>query len=220
MNPRLSHYDVVIVGAGIAGTAAAQALSLADPDGRRNILLVDRYPGVHPRFSGEFIHPRGAQVLEDLGFHGPLVRAGAIEVDGFAVFENADKPWVDLAYAAITGERPRGLSVHHKVLVRVMRDVMREREPAAGKGGVELLEGWAVCELLRDPVGKFTGVVLEEGERRIEVTCDTIIAADGKGSTVRKLAGISDEGRETIGFTAGLELVNASLPRPVRTRSW
>jgi len=213
VNPRLSHYDVVIVGAGIAGTAAAQALSLADPDGRRNILLVDRYPGVHPRFSGEFIHPRGAQVLEDLGFHGPLVRAGAIEVDGFAVFENADKPWVDLAYAAITGERPRGLSVHHKVLVRVMRDVMREREPSAGKGGVELLEGWAVCELLRDPVGKFTGVVLEEGERRIEITCDTIIAADGKGSTVRKLAGIADD-RETIGFTAGVEVMDASLPAP------
>jgi 2-polyprenyl-6-methoxyphenol hydroxylase-like FAD-dependent oxidoreductase len=41
-----------------------------------------------------------------------------------------------------------------------------------------------------------------------------VVAADGKASTVRKLAGISDDGRETIGFTAGLELRNATLPRP------
>ena len=45
MTPKLSHYDVIIVGAGIAGAAAAQALSLADPERKRSILLVDRYPG-------------------------------------------------------------------------------------------------------------------------------------------------------------------------------
>jgi squalene monooxygenase len=207
VNPKLSHYDVIIVGAGLAGAAAAQALALADPERRRSILVVDRYPGVHPRFSGEFIHPRGAQVLDDLGFYGPLSRAGAIDVDGFAAFENADSPWVDLGYAAILGERPRGLSVHHKVLVRVMREVLRQR------GQIELVEGVAVCELLRDAGGRFHGVVLEEGDRRTTVTCDTIIAADGKGSTVRKLAGIPDE-RETIGFTAGVEVIDASLPAP------
>jgi len=204
---KLSHYDVIIVGAGIAGAAAAQALSLADPERKRSILLVDRHPGVHPRFSGEFIHPRGAQVLDDLGFYGPLSKAGAIDVDGFAAFENADRPYVDLGYAAIVGERPRGLSVHHKVLVRVMRDVLRER------GQVELVEGPAVCELLRDATGRFHGVGLEEGDRRFTVTCDTIIAADGKGSTVRKLAGIADA-RETIGFTAGVEVRDATLPAP------
>ena len=61
-------YDVIIIGAGIAGCAAAQALALADPGGRRKILLIDRHPGSSPRFAGEFIHPRGAQILAYLGF--------------------------------------------------------------------------------------------------------------------------------------------------------
>ncbi len=200
--------DVVIVGAGIAGCATARALSLADPEGKRKIVVVDRYREVHPRFSGEFIHPRGAQVLEDLGFYGALREAGAVDVDGFAAYENADAHHIDLAYASVRGERPRGLSVHHKTLVRVMRGVLRE------EGRVELREGWTVVDLLRSRRGHIAGVVLEDSDKnRQEMRCDLVVAADGKGSTVRKLAGVPD-GRQTIGFTAGIEVKNASLPRP------
>ncbi|MBC8071781.1 MAG: FAD-dependent monooxygenase, partial [Deltaproteobacteria bacterium] len=208
MRPIHAHYDVVIIGAGLAGCATAQALSLADPQRRRRVLLVDRHPDVHPRFSGEWIHPRGAQVLEELGFYGALRDAGAVDGAGFAVFENADAPWVDLAYAAIDGERPRGLSVHHKVLVRTMRKVLRER------GQVEICEGFTACELRRDEDGRFCGVVLEDAKgESFALACDLIVAADGKGSTVRKLAAIPDT-RETIGFTAGVEVRGASLPAP------
>lgn len=208
MKPIHAHYDVVIIGAGLAGCATARALTLADPHQRRRILLVDRYPGVHPRFSGEWIHPRGAAVLDALGFHEPLRRAGAIEVDGFAAFENADAAYVDLAYAEIEGERPRGLSVHHKVLVRTMRaELIREDR-------IELVEGVAARDLRRDASGRFCGVVLENNAgTTYEVACDLIVAADGKGSTIRKLAEIPDT-RETIGFTAGVEVKNATLPAP------
>jgi 2-polyprenyl-6-methoxyphenol hydroxylase-like FAD-dependent oxidoreductase len=201
-------YDVVIVGAGLAGCATAQALALADPGRRRRVLLVDRYKDVHPRFSGEFIHPRGAQVLDDLGFIEPLRRAGAIDADGFAVFENADSRYVDLPYAAIPDERPRGLSVHHKTLVRTMRRVLREHDE------IELREGWTIEELVRGEGGGIRGVVLGGPKgARAEIDCDLVVGADGKGSTVRKLAGIPD-GRITIGFTAGVEVKNASLPQP------
>jgi 2-polyprenyl-6-methoxyphenol hydroxylase-like FAD-dependent oxidoreductase len=205
---RHSHYDVVIVGAGLAGCATARALALADGTRRRRrILVIDRYRDVHPRFSGELIHPRGAQILDDLGLFAALHAAGGVEVGGFAVFEHADAPFVDLAYADVPRERPRGLSIHHKDLVRTLRRQLRE-DP------VELLEGLPV-EGLRRQGDRIAGVVLEGKDgRRHELRADLVIAADGKGSTVRKLAGISDEGRETIGFTAGLELRDASLPRP------
>lgn len=208
MKPRHIHYDVVIVGAGMAGCAAAQALTLADPERRRRILVVDRYAGVHPRFSGEWIHPRGAQILDELGFYPALRQAGALDVDGFAVFEDADSPWVDLAYAQVTGERPHGLAVHHKVLVRTMRRVLAEVDR------VELCEGWTAVELRRDAAGRFNGIVLEGNDgQSVDLACDLIVAADGKGSTVRKLAGIAGE-RETVGFTAGVEVIDATLPAP------
>lgn len=206
--PTNHRYDVVIIGAALAGCATAQAMSLADPMRRRKILLIDKFPDVHPRFSGEFIHPRGAQVLEDLGFYEPLRKAGAVDVDGFAVFENADTPHVDLAYANVPGVRPRGLSVHHKILVRVMRNVVRS------SGHVELCAGWSLVDLRRDPQGRICGVLLEGPDKvRQEISCDLLVAADGKSSIVRRLAGIGDEGRTTIGFTAGVEVRNATLPR-------
>jgi squalene monooxygenase len=204
-----ARYDVVIVGAGIAGCAVAQALARADPRRRRSILLVDLHRGVSPRFSGEFIHPRGAQVLDDLGFYTPLVAAGGVDVDGFVVMQTheQDSPVV-LDYRSIPDERPRGLSVHHKTLVKVMREQVVEREQ------VTLREGWRVIELLRDGP-RICGVVLRDADdHEISVRCDLVVAADGKASTVRKLAGIADA-RQSLGFTAGLEVRDARLTHPL-----
>jgi squalene monooxygenase len=202
-------YDVVIVGAGIAGCAVAQALARADQRRRRSILLVDLHHGVSPRFSGEFIHPRGAQVLDDLGFYNRLIAAGGVDVDGFVVMENAEQPKpVVLDYRSIPNERPHGLSVHHKTLVKVMRESVIEREQ------VTLREGVRVIELIREGA-RTCGVILRDGEGRdVEVRCDLVIAADGKASTVRKLAGIPD-GRQSLGFTAGIEISGARLSHPL-----
>lgn len=199
-------YDVVVVGAGLAGCATARALAAADPSARRRILLVDRHPRVHPRFSGELVHPRGAQILDDLGLFTALRDAGGVEVGGFAVYENADAPLVDLSYATVPNERPTGLAIHHKALVQTLREQLADDH-------IELVEGWGVGELCRDG-DRVTGVVLDRpGHGRVTVATDLVVGADGKSSTIRKLAGIGDEGRQTIGFTAGVELCDASLPR-------
>jgi squalene monooxygenase len=205
-------YDVVIVGAGLAGCAVAQALSRADQRRRRSILVIDLHKQVSPRFSGEFIHPRGAQVLDDLGFYNRLKTAGAVDVDGFVVMEDAEESEpVVLDYDSITGERPHGISVHHKTLVKVMRETIREREQ------VTLRAPMRVVELLREDGlrSRIVGVVLRDGDGNThEVRCDLVVAADGKASTVRKLAGIPDE-RQTLGFTAGLEIRDATLANPL-----
>lgn len=202
----MARYDVVIIGAGMAGCAVAQALALADRGRRRRILVIDRHKDAAPRFAGEFIHPRGAQVLEDLGFYGPLKAAGAVDVDGFTVRERADGRYVELPYADLPGQRPQGLAVHHKTLVRVMRHVIRQRPQ------VELFEGWVVKELLRGPDERVLGAVLAgPDEREVRVHADLVVAADGKASQTRRLAGLPDA-RQTIGFTAGLEIRDAAVP--------
>lgn len=199
-------YDVIVIGAGIAGCAAAQALAQADRTGRRRILLIDRHPGASPRFAGEFIHPRGAQILADLGFYGPLKAAGAVDVDGFTVLERADGRYVELPYAEIPGQRKQGLAAHHKTLVRTMRQVVRQRPQVA------LFEGWAITELLRNTTGeRVVGVGLHGPDgQQVRVHADLVIGADGKASQVRKLAEIPDQ-RQTVGFTVGLEVINARV---------
>ncbi|NVB40002.1 FAD-dependent monooxygenase [Pseudenhygromyxa sp. WMMC2535] len=205
-------YDVIIVGAGVAGCAAAQALSRADQRNRRSILVVDLHKQVSPRFSGEYIHPRGAEILDDLGFYNRLIAEGAVDVDGFVVMEDAevDDPVV-LDYKSIVGERPQGISVHHKTIVKVMRRTMMEREQ------VTMRAGWRVTDLIRDELDdeRVVGVVIRDPAGRLrEARCDLLIAADGKASTVRKLAGIPDR-RHTLGFTAGLEVSDAAVAHPL-----
>lgn len=203
-------YDVVIVGGSIAGCATAQALALADTTGTRKILCFDLHADVSPRFAGEMIHPRGAQVLEELGFYEPLKAAGGVDVTGFSVSESADAEPVVLDYASIRG-RPAGFSAHHKLLVREMRRVVK-RQPA-----VHMRGGYRLVDLLWDADGKrVTGVVLQGKDRRLHrVAAGLVIGADGKASTTRKLARLGGE-RESLGFTVGLTVTDPAVPNPMR----
>jgi 2-polyprenyl-6-methoxyphenol hydroxylase-like FAD-dependent oxidoreductase len=200
-----SHVDVLIVGAGLAGCALAQSLALADQQRRRRVLLVDVHRGCSPRFSGEFIHPRGAEVLDDLGFYRPLSAAGAVDVVGFVVLDGATGPRVDLDYDSISGQRPLGISVHHKTLVRTLRAALGER------GQIDLREGWRVVDLVRSGEA-IAGAVLRAPDGTTHVVeADLVVGADGKASAVRKLAGMPDD-RRKLGFTAGVEIVDAASP--------
>jgi len=208
--PLETHYDVVIVGGSIAGCATAQSLSLADPENRRKILCFDLHADVSPRFAGEMIHPRGAQVLDELGFYGPLKAAGGVDVEGFSVSEHADAEPVVLDYASIPG-RPVGFSAHHKLLVREMRKLVATRPNVHLRGGYRLVELLWSADRKR-----VEGVVLQSKDKKLHrVRADLVIGADGKASTTRKLAEIPGE-RESLGFTVGLTVTDPAVPNPLR----
>ncbi|NBR69000.1 MAG: FAD-dependent oxidoreductase, partial [Verrucomicrobia bacterium] len=63
MNDR---FDLIVVGAGPAGCAAARAFALSG----KSVALLEAEPEgqSHKRFAGEWLHPQGVDALEQIGF--------------------------------------------------------------------------------------------------------------------------------------------------------
>ncbi|KAG9082161.1 Squalene epoxidase, partial [Ceratobasidium sp. 370] len=79
----MSSFDVVVVGAGIAGCAIAHALA---PTSRPlTIALLERSMAEPDRIVGELLQPGGMQALKDLGLEDTVNDIGAIPVHGYAV---------------------------------------------------------------------------------------------------------------------------------------
>lgn len=181
--------DVIIVGAGVTGCAAAAALS----DGRRRILMLEARKGHKPRFAGEYIHPTGAQVLDDLGFLPALRAHGGIDVDGFAVVKESPQPATVLPYREIKRSRETGFAMEHRDLVEAMRGEVVQRP------GVELRFDQKVEEVLRDERGRACGVRTAAGVLRANL----VLGCDGRHSKVRPLLGLHEASR-LVSFTVAV----------------
>lgn len=195
----MSAVDVVIVGGGFVGIAAAAALA----DGRRRIVVLEARAGVDPRFRGELIHPHGVAVLEGLGLRAPLSRAGGFDVRGFAVVPGADVPAVLLPYDDVDGRPARGLSMDHHAMVASLR------AEVAARPGVEIRTGARVTGVVREGE-RVVGVETANGER---VLADLTLVAEGRHSKLRGLLGIAQEVR-LLSFTAALLLEDVEVPSP------
>jgi 2-polyprenyl-6-methoxyphenol hydroxylase-like FAD-dependent oxidoreductase len=197
--------DVIIVGAGVTGCAAAAALSLAD--GSRRVLVLEARQGHKPRFAGELIHPTGAQVLDDLGFLPALRKGphGGVDVDGFAVIKEHGAPPTELPYREIPRTRTTGFAMEHRDLVEGMRGEIVRRP------GVEVRYGQKVEEILRDSRGRARGVRTPAGE----LGASLVLGCDGRHSKVRPLLHLSEQAR-LLSFTVAVKLPGAArhLPRP------
>lgn len=67
-NEPVSEYDIIVVGAGVVGCAAARAFGT---DGRK-VLLIERDLNQPDRIVGELLQPGGVNALRSLGLEGKL----------------------------------------------------------------------------------------------------------------------------------------------------
>ncbi|MFS8070882.1 MAG: FAD-dependent monooxygenase, partial [Byssovorax sp.] len=193
----MSDSDVVIVGGGFVGLAAAAALA----DSRRRIVVLEARAGADPRFRGELIHPHGVAVLEGLGLRAPLERARGCDVRGFAVVPGAEAPAVLLPYDDVGGRPMRGLSMDHHAMVASLR------AEVGARAGVEIRTGARVTGLLREGA-RVVGVETADGER---FTAALTLVAEGRHSKLRAKLGIAEEVR-LLSFTAALLLEDVDVP--------
>jgi flavin-dependent dehydrogenase len=170
----VSHYDVIVVGAGPAGAATA---ALFAEQGRR-VLLVDKARFPRPKACAEYVSPGGVAIIGRLGALTPIESTGKRRwLRGMAI--TAPSGQVHLADCHDADGQPRrGLAVARLVLDLILLEMAANR-------GAEVRQGFGVRRVLQS-AGRVCGVVGPTGER---VQADLVVGADGLHSIIaRQLA--------------------------------
>ncbi|MFI5714371.1 geranylgeranyl reductase family protein [Nocardia sp. NPDC051750] len=167
-----AHAQVLVVGAGPAGSAAAAWAARAG----RDVLLLDSAVFPRDKTCGDGLTPRATAELEHLGL-GEWVRAHTVNhglrMTGFG--REALLPWPAGSFPTYGSAIPR----------TELDDKLRE---TAVKSGARMFDGVKVAEVVRDGE-RVTGVTVRAGESVSEIRCETLIVADGVRSPVGKLLG-------------------------------
>lgn len=179
MSARRDFYDVVIVGAGIAGCTAAQ---LYGQRGLR-VALIDRRGdiGDYKRMCTHFIQPSATSVIERLGLASIIEDAGGVR--------NSLETWTRWGWIRVPEPEdgstlPYGYSIRRQTLDPILRSL------ASGTEGVELMLGKSAQRLAKLG-GRFSGVVVKDRQgRERELSARLVVAADGRGSPVGEMAGV------------------------------
>ncbi|MFE0190352.1 NAD(P)/FAD-dependent oxidoreductase [Streptomyces sp. NPDC059008] len=188
-SPQVREYDVAISGASIAGCTAAVLLARA---GARVALLERRSsPEAHKVLCTHYLQPCAYQVLDDLGVSPLLREAGAL----------ANQPrwytrwgWIEPRPGRDGVPLAHGYNVRRSTLDPLLRSY------AADRPGVDLLSGHTVTALLRDG-SRAAGVRTSSAEGEQEIRARLVVGADGKDSTVARLAGVRERAHRNDRFS-------------------
>jgi len=168
-------YDAVVVGASLAGCAAAIQLGRA---GLR-VAVIEKQPDpqAFKRMCSHFIQASGVPAIERLGLLEEIEAAGGLRPQIHM--------WTKWGWIEAPPERAgRGLNLRREVLDPMVRST------AAATPGVEMLLGWSAERLLREG-GGFGGVVARNREgTELELRGRLTIGADGRDSKVAELSAV------------------------------
>ncbi|MEU9007566.1 NAD(P)/FAD-dependent oxidoreductase, partial [Streptomyces sp. NPDC048551] len=169
-------YDVVISGAGLAGSAAAILLARR---GARVALLERRSdPAAYKSLCTHSLTANAYPVLEELGLVPALEEAGAVRNEARWYTRWG---WIEPRAAPGGPALPYAYNVRRSVLDPMIRS------RAAGTPGVDLLLGHQVSGLVRE-AGRTLGVRASTPEGEREIRARLVVGADGRESAVAKSA--------------------------------
>jgi geranylgeranyl reductase family protein len=177
VSPR--RFDVLVVGAGPGGSIAALVLARAGAQ----VALLDKARFPRDKACGDFIGPRGLQVLDDLGIAEPP----GLDVGDMIVVGPTGRR---VTLPCFDGESYPGRA--RAVPRAVFDDALRT---AALEAGAVAFEGRADRPLGSD--ADLDGFLLSDGS---ELRADFVIGADGASSHVARSAGLVESSRVLWGF--------------------
>lgn len=167
-------YDVVIVGASLAGSAAAILLGRA---GARVALVEKRPdPSAFKRVCSHYIQSSAAATLERLGLLEEIEQAGGVR--------SRIRIWTRWGWIVPPAESklPSGVNLRREILDPLIR------RTAAETPGVELILGRSAQELLRGSGGVCGVTVRDRRGVETRLRAGVVVGADGRDSHVAELA--------------------------------
>ena len=209
--------DVLIVGAGIIGTALA--ITLARAPHNRSVTLLEKSLKEPDRIVGELLQPGGVSALKKLGLEECLEEIDSVKVKGYEVIYYGTG--VEIPYPENVGDtelndsdggetkkgRPEGRSFHHGRFIRRLREVAMREE------NISVVESTVTDVVKCGYTGQILGAqCLTKGEQDIHFGQLTVLA-DGYASKFRN----EYISRSVVSKSRfwGLELIDADLPRPL-----
>ncbi|HTT20492.1 MAG TPA: NAD(P)/FAD-dependent oxidoreductase [Candidatus Sulfotelmatobacter sp.] len=180
-------YDVITIGGGLAGAAFAKAMT----DRGFKVLVVERETQFKDRVRGEMVAPWGVAEAQELGILGMLKSACAHEV-----------PLVEM------GTGPRHLATTTRQLLPALTFAHAEMQETlingAQQAGAEVRRGASIGHV--EP-GRPAKVSMQDGR---VISARLVVAADGRNSPSRKVAGFSVHESPQEFLLAGVMLAGLS----------
>lgn len=173
-----TQYDVVIVGASVAGTAAA--VFFARSGLRVALIERNREMKAYKKACTHYLQPFGIRVLKRLGVVEQLEAAGAQP--------NGGRVWTKWGWFgnSAPSKKGHGYNIRREVLDPILR------QNAAATPGVELFLGTAVRDLIVEN-DRIVGVrVNAPGKKVVDMRAKLVVGADGRYSRTAKLAGVTE----------------------------
>ena len=185
--PPADEADVIVVGAGPAGSATAFYLAQAGLD----VLLLEKSRFPREKVCGDGLTPRAVKALIGMGIsvseQDGWVRNKGLRVIGAG--KRLELPWPELSSYPGFG------------LVRTRRDLDESLARRAQQAGAKLVEGVTVTgPVLDERTGRITGVVAREDNRAERTyTARVVVAADGNSSRLSVAMGLRKRDDRPLG---------------------
>ncbi|KAG5381978.1 hypothetical protein BRARA_I00581 [Brassica rapa] len=197
--------DVIIVGAGVGGSALAYALA---KDGRR-VHVIERDMREPVRMMGEFMQPGGRLLLSKLGLEDSLEGIDEQIATGLAVYKDGQKALVSFPEDNDFPYEPTGRAFYNG------RFVQRLRQKASSLPTVQLEEG--TVKSLIEEKGVIKGVTYKNsaGEETTAFAPLTVVC-DGCYSNLRR--SVNDNNAEVISYQVGYVSKNCQLEDPEKLK--
>jgi menaquinone-9 beta-reductase len=184
---RITDVDVLVVGAGPGGAAAAFHLARHGVD----VLAVDKARFPREKVCGDGLTPRGVRAVQRMGVDP--TEPGFVRIDGLRVYGPTvvlDLPW------------PRLDSLPDYGVVRTRHDLDHLLVQRAVKSGATVWEGAEATEPVVDDGWVVGARVRREGEEPETVRARFVLASDGAASRFAQKAGVRRDPTRPLGVAA------------------